>query len=99
MSYNVEDYLAEVPDEEVLFSVSPPAARMFWVLPIRVRKPENSEPILDVVGIEDRSQVKPVDGWQMFRKIINYLGSVKEDIWEDAYRRFYSELLKGADLD
>lgn len=94
MSGDVEALLAVVPEESVLFSVSPSAARQFGILPVGVRQPEGSgEKILDVVGIDGEEEIDGAVGWQMFRKIPEYVGRVSRDVWEAAYSRFYAGLL------
>ncbi len=94
MTDHIENLLAEVPEEEILYSVSPPAAREFGILPVNIRKPEGSgESILDVVALEGIKRIDETLGWQMFKKIINYVGTVNPSIWKNAYERFYKGLL------
>ena len=94
MVYRIEDLLNVLPEQKVLYSVSPPAAKEFGILPVEVRKLEGSAAdILDVVGLEGKDEIDSAIGWQTFKKIVNYRGKVNQETWNGAYQRFYSDLL------
>ena len=48
----LKSLVVDVPEEEVLNSISPTAAKEFGILPVHIKYLEHSQPILDVIGLK-----------------------------------------------
>jgi len=94
MTPDLKGLLMNVPEKDVLNSINPFFSERFGILPVDIRYLDDSQPILDVIGLKGVEKIDETFGWKFFRKIVNYVGEVDKTKWEEAYNLFYRDFLK-----